>query len=444
MTQTCTTCQQPYTAQDRFCGGCGTQLAPRDQVSLVPGSLVLDGRFRIDRELGQGGMGAVYKATDVRLNRVCALKILLPELTSHPTARRRMDQEARALARIEHPNVVQVRNVFDHAGQLAIELEYMPGGELGKLIGNGGMSEAKALWLMSQILSGLHAIHCAGLVHRDVKAANVLLTAEGVPKLSDLGVARDAAAQERTTVGAVLGSLEAMAPEQIQGLGVDARSDVYACGILLFQLLTARLPLSATTEIEWAQAHIRGRPDLEQLRGKASPAVHQVIARALAKDPRQRPASALAMKQELDAIQVQAGQRAVAVSLPDRDDRHGADGTRVVQVVAWQGSTAKGQALPRHREHAKLIGVDKQNFGTLFDLRPGEQIVGRGPEAGLQVHGDGLSRRHAMLTSQPDGVWLRDLGSVNGTLLNGEKLIGAMRLEAGDVMQVGTACLKFL
>lgn len=446
MTYTCPTCQQLCSPDDRFCGRCGTPRAPTAVGPLGPGALILEGRFRIDRLLGEGGMGTVYKATDVRLNRTCALKILRPELTAHPTARRRMEQEARALARIEHANVVQVRNVFDHAGQLAIELEYMSGGELTKLIGTAGLSEAKALWLMSRILSGLQAIHDAGLVHRDLKAENVLLTADGVPKLTDLGVARDSTAGERTTVGAVLGTLETMAPEQIQGLGVDARADLYSAGILLFQLLTGALPLRGATQLEWAQAHVHGKPDLERLRGKASPAVQQLIARAMAKAAQDRPPSAQAMKAELDRIQEQLAQRPPPVPqhVPASPRPAPVEATRAVQIAAWQGPTAKGQALPQRREKAKMIGVDERNFGQVFDLQPGEQVIGRGADAGLQVHGDGVSRSHAVVTSQADGVWLRDLGSVNGTLLNGSRLLGAVRLDPGDVVQVGTASLKFL
>lgn len=442
MTYSCPTCHQLNSPDDRFCGRCGTPTAPAPAGPLGPGALILEGRFRIERLLGEGGMGAVYKATDVRLNRVCALKILLPDLSAHPTARRRMEQEARALARIEHANVVQVRNVFDHAGQLAIELEYMSGGELTRLIGTTGLSEAKALWLMSRILAGLQAIHDAGLVHRDLKAENVLLTADGVPKLTDLGVARDATAGEHTRVGAVLGTLESMAPEQIQGLGVDARADLYSAGILLFQLLTGTLPLRGATQMEWAHAHVHGKPELERLRGKASPAVQQVIARALAKSPQDRPLSAQAMKAELDRIQEQLAQRPPPVPVSPRPAP--VEATRAVQIAAWQGPTAKGQALAQRREKAKLIGVDERNFGQVFDLQPGEQVIGRGTDAGLQVHGDGVSRSHAVLTSQADGVWLRDLGSVNGTLLNGSRVLGAVRLDPGDLVQVGTASLKFL
>lgn len=395
-------------------------------------------------------MGAVYKATDVRLNRLCALKILLPELTAHSSARRRMEQEARALARIEHPNVVQLRNVFDHAGQLAIELEFMSGGELTRLIGTAGLSEAKALFLMSRILSGLQAIHDAGLVHRDLKAENVLLTADGVPKLTDLGVARDATAGEYTCVGAVLGTLETMAPEQIQGLGVDARADLYSAGILFFQLLTGTLPLQGNTQLEWAQAHVHAKPNLDPLRGKASPAVQQIIARALAKTPGERPQSAQAMKAELDRLHEQLAHRPVSAPVPVPLSAQASarpamvESTRAVQVAAWQGPTAHGPALAHRRERAKLIGVDERNFGQVFDLQPGEQVLGRGADAALQVHGDGVSRNHAVLTSQADGVWLRDLGSVNGTLLNGRRVQGAVRLNAGDVLQVGSVSLKFL
>lgn len=439
-TLACPHCQSPADCESVFCGNCGTRLAGVSHPSLIsrgtlqPGDLVVGGRFRIERLLGAGGMGSVYRANDVRLNRACALKILLPELTAHPTARRRMEQEARALARIEHPNVVQVRNSFDDNGLLVIELELVTGGDLAARIATGGMGEAKALPLMVQILSGLQAIHEAGLVHRDLKAENVLLTADGVPKVTDLGVARDAMAVDRTTVGARLGTLETMAPEQIQGLEVDARADVYAAGILLFQMVTGRLPLQGTNELEWAMAHMQQAPNLTLLRGKASPKTERLIARALAKLPQERPASAAHMRVEVERIQQHIAR---AFAAPP------AEATRAVPMHAVN-SPMPHSTLRASSISAKLLGVDSANFPEVFALRMGEQRVGRGAETEVRIRGEGVSREHAIVICQPDGVWIRDLGSINGVLVNGERLHGATRLEPGATIQMGAATLKLL
>ncbi len=298
----CGHCDRTNEPEAIFCGGCGQRLdAPAGEHAYHVGAVVAGGRYRLEALLGVGGMGTVYKATDLSLERLCALKLLNPELTSHPTARRRMEQEARILARISHRNVVQVRNIFEDDDTLVIELEFVAGGDLTGQIPAGGMSESDACRWMSGILDGLQALHDSGLVHRDMKPDNVLVDAKGVPKVTDLGVARDASAREKTRLGTVLGTLEYMSPEQIQGMAVDARADIYACGIILFRLLTGDLPFHATSEFEWQEAHVRKPPDFGQLRerGDVSPGLMQVLERALAKRPEARFASAQQMKAAL-------------------------------------------------------------------------------------------------------------------------------------------------
>ncbi len=301
----CPRCQHLNPTGWATCQRCGSMLPTNDAdeeiPAFAPGAIVGEGRYRVDVLLGEGGMGSVYKATDLRLGRLVALKVLRPELTAHPTARRRMEQEARALARIEHPNVVQVRNVFEHEGLLAMELEYMSGGDLLARIPQGGMAEVTALSLFRSVLAGLQAIHDAGLIHRDIKPDNVLLSADGTPKVTDLGVARDPTAREKTKLGAALGTVEYMAPEQVQGEPVDARCDVYSAGLVLYRMLTGRLPYRANSDLDWQIAHVREAPDLDALQGKCAPHVVEVIARSLAKERDERWQSARELDLALDA-----------------------------------------------------------------------------------------------------------------------------------------------
>lgn len=313
----CSNCHLVNDADSIFCGRCGQQLdAPTTDSSFHVGAVVADGRYRLDALLGVGGMGTVYKATDLSLKRSCALKLLNPELTSHPTARRRMEQEARILARISHHNVVQVRNIFTDDETLVMELEYVAGGDLSGIIRPGGMEESEARRWMVGILDGLQALHDSGLVHRDVKPDNVLVDGNGIPKVTDLGIARDSTAREKTQLGTVLGTLEYMSPEQIQGIGVDARADIYACGIMLFRMLSGELPFNATSEFEWQEAHVRKAPDFRRLlsRRRISDGLLAVLKKAMAKDPAARFASAKQMKAALTAAAQPVAPQAAKVS----------------------------------------------------------------------------------------------------------------------------------
>ncbi len=298
----CDHCHHPNEVDAVFCGACGQQLhAATTEGAFHVGAVVADGRYRLDTLLGVGGMGTVYKATDLSLERTCALKVLNPELTSHPTARRRMEQEARILARISHNNVVQVRNIFTDDGVLVMELEFVARGDLSGLIGPDGMPEPEVKRWMAGILDGLQALHGHGLIHRDMKPDNVLVDSDNVPKVTDLGVARDASAREKTRLGTVLGTLEYMSPEQIQGLAVDARADIYACGVMMFHMLSGELPYNATSEFEWQEAHVRKEPDFDRLVARSSPSAGllAVLKRAMEKDPKGRFASAREMKDAL-------------------------------------------------------------------------------------------------------------------------------------------------
>ena len=156
---------------------------------FAPGTLLAHGRYRVDRVLGEGGMGAVYAATELALKRPVALKVLLPELSAHPTARARMEAEAQAMARLNSPHVVRVHTVFDEGGLLVIDLEFMAGGSLEGQLRGGPIDPATARQWLGQVLLGLDALHKAGLVHRDLKPANVLVDSDGVLKVTDLGIA---------------------------------------------------------------------------------------------------------------------------------------------------------------------------------------------------------------------------------------------------------------
>ncbi len=280
------------------CDRCGVSMkadVPPDGAAvagaeLAPG-LVVDGRYEIEALIGRGGMAVVYAAVDRRLKRRVALKILGSELLHHPTARARMETEAAALARVVHPNVLQIYNVFDHAGLLVLELELVTGGTLATKIPRGGMPAADAVRVMSAILSGLAAIHAEGLVHRDIKPGNILMMPSGVPKIADLGVARDALGRGATKTGALLGTPAYMSPEQSRARPdqpVDARSDVYACGIVLYEMLAGAAPFDSDSDFDLMAAQVNDPPDFGRIGADVPAEVVGALRRALEKDPGRR------------------------------------------------------------------------------------------------------------------------------------------------------------
>ena len=296
----CLRCGAPVAATSPAHNQAGASSETPDQPTDLSGQSLGGGRYLIVQQLGVGGMGTVYRATDTRLRRDVALKVLHAELVAHPTAKRRMVQEAEALARIEHENVVRMFDVFDEGPMLAMVLELITGGDLTAMVRPGGLSEPAATAVLRGMLAGLQAIHDGGLVHRDVKPANVLLSPQGVPKIVDLGIAQDVQAKEKTQLGARLGTPDYMSPEQVQGLRVDRRADIYAAGMVFYELLTGRKPYDATTDFDIAAAHVRVPANMEALASKASPAAQALVAKALAKNPDDRFESAAAMSAALD------------------------------------------------------------------------------------------------------------------------------------------------
>lgn len=336
----CVHCGHPNPVEAKFCGGCGARTVA---TGFGIGATVAGGRYRIESLLGEGGMGTVWRAVDTALDRTVALKCLNADLTAHPTARRRMEQEARILARVEHPNIVQVRNVFEEAGVLVMELEYVAGGDLESRVKPGGLADGEVLRLIMKVLEGLEAIHNASLIHRDVKPANVLLDAAGEPKITDLGVAHDPTARAKTKHGATLGTPAYMSPEQVKGLAPDVRSDLYAVGVMCYQLLSGQLPFGGDSEFDVAAAHIHQAPDLALLARRARPEAVAWVARALAKDPASRWQSAKEMRAA--AAEIVTGQRSAAP--PSAEHKQVPPPPPAAPKVAPQQPPSSPPAVPR-------------------------------------------------------------------------------------------------
>jgi serine/threonine protein kinase/tetratricopeptide (TPR) repeat protein len=259
------------------------------------------GHYAITGKLGEGGMGIVYAARDERLERTVALKTMA--LPGDDTARRRFWREARAAASVNHPNICQLYDVGEESGELFIAMELLQGEPLSERLRRDSMSVSETLPIASGILAALSALHTRGILHRDLKPSNVFLTPHGV-KLLDFGLARTEApeslgsATELTRTGMMMGTPRYMAPEQITGDVVDARSDLFAAGAILFEMLAGRPAFGGRNAVEILHATLHEQPPA--LTGSAAvAAVDRVIRRALAKRPAERPASADAMAEEL-------------------------------------------------------------------------------------------------------------------------------------------------
>jgi eukaryotic-like serine/threonine-protein kinase len=255
---------------------------------------LLDGRYAVTARIAHGGMATVYLALDTRLDRQVALKVMHAELARDDEFVRRFIGEAKSVARLSHQNVVAVFDQGADGPFLYLAMEYVPGRTLKEVLRERGrFTPAAALDIMTGVLDGLAAAHTSGIVHRDVKPENVLLTADGRLKVADFGLARAQAAAGHTRTGLLIGTVAYLPPEQVTGEATGPRSDVYSAGVMLFELLTGRQPFTADTPIAVAYQHVnRDVPVPSSLVPGIPPAVDQLVLAATSRDPALRPADA--------------------------------------------------------------------------------------------------------------------------------------------------------
>lgn len=270
---------------------------------------VLAGRYEIGAVLGRGGMAEVRAGWDRRLGRAVAVKTLLPGLAEQPTIRQRFEGEARAAARLAHPNAVAVFDVGEERGVPFLVMEQVVGPTLEEEMRGGPLDAGRLRRLGEELLGALGAAHSAGLVHRDVKPANVLMAPDGSAKLGDFGIAKavvdeeDPALQvDHTTTGQMIGTAAYMAPERLAGRPATVQSDIYAVGVVLYEGLTGARPFAAPTPIAMVRAIDQASPaPLRDCCPGLDPALAAAVERAMARNPDDRFASAAAMSAALRA-----------------------------------------------------------------------------------------------------------------------------------------------
>jgi serine/threonine protein kinase len=263
------------------------------------------GRYEIRAELGRGGMATVYHGYDPRFEREVAVKVLPSELLhSDPQFKLRFEREAKIIAQLEHPSIVPVYDVGDEGGQPYFVMRYMNGGSLSERIKEKVMSIEEAAKILGYIAPGLDEAHSKGIVHRDLKPSNILFDGKGTPYISDFGIAKISRAQVSNVTGSgIIGTPAYMAPEQASGETVDGRSDIYALGIILFEMLTGRQPYEADTPMAIAIKHITDPvPHILEANPNLPPEVEEIIQVAMAKSKEDRFSSAVEMVDALKAV----------------------------------------------------------------------------------------------------------------------------------------------
>ena len=305
---------------------------------MLPSGSVL-GRYEIKSLLGQGGMGAVYRAADTSLGRDVALKVLDPLVAGDPERVHRFLQEARAASALNHPNIIAIHEAGEAAGTRFIATELVDGRTLREIIQKGPLPAAEALAIASQAASALAAAHAAGIVHRDIKPENIMVRPDGYVKVLDFGLAKltDSSASGahaardpaetmlQTTAGVIMGTVAYMSPEQARALRVDARSDCYSLGAVLFELLTGRQPFTGATGTDVMVAILERDAPLDVLRREGLPAqLVWVLAKALEKNPDLRHQSAVDLRVDLERVQRDIATGAVYGGGEGGDDRPGA------------------------------------------------------------------------------------------------------------------------
>ena len=365
--------------------------------------------LKILSQLGEGGMGTVYKALDERLGRTVAVKVLAGHLAGDKAFVARFLREAQYLAKVRHDSLVTIYDVVTTGFTPYFVMEHVDGSTLAEHLARRGRLPWNGAWgLLDPVLSALAAVHAAGLVHRDLKPGNILLDGEGRPKVMDFGLAKGGSDASLTQEGVILGTPEYMAPEQAKGDPVGSPADVYALGVLAYQMVSGRLPFKGANTMATLRMHCQEEaPSLAAMAPGLSPAVEAWIGRAMAKDPRERFHDAGEMRRAM--VAASGGSTTAAVQVPARPSNGrkrlwlaaGAAGLLLLLAAAWSWRKAhRPPPLPPLPE--AVLSLDGQVLrGTLLGIAPladgghrirlrvdgreREILLGEGQEASLSL-----------------------------------------------------------
>ena len=382
------------------------------------------GHYRIEAKLGEGGMGVVYRAFDTHLDRPVAIKILRFDATTDAERRRRFQQEAKAASALNHPNIIHIYDISSSGGTDYIAMEFVDGKTLDQLIGNGGLALTDALKYAVQVADALARAHAAGIVHRDLKPANIIASEDGRVTLLDFGLAKltettaaadidseagtvtmTARADVQTEEGTVLGTVAYMSPEQAEGKKVDARSDIFSFGSMLYEMATGRQPFEGSNKISTLSAILHKEPPpLAEVAPDVPAELDRIISRCLRKDPGRRAQHAGDVKLALEELREDSASRKLS-----------------------QAPLAGGPAAATPKEQPALIR-------TLFGS------AGARPYRLWQVHHIGICLRCIFLVylawrfkNMTSGMWSLALFFLTFLCCTIQSLMAAVLLSAGGV-----------
>jgi serine/threonine protein kinase len=309
-------------------------------------SQILNGRYQLETLLGQGGMATVYRGRDLRLGRLVAIKVLHGHYASDDEFLQRFTHEAMSAATLSaHPHIVDVYDVGEDGDSYYIVMELIEGNDLKAIIEQEAPLDAeRAIQIAVQVAAGLEYAHRRGLVHRDIKPQNILLSPDGQVHIADFGIAKSHLSTAVTRTGIAFGTADYISPEQAQGLDATPQSDIYSLGIVLYEMLTGQLPFTGTSPMAVALQHIQQPPrPPRQLNAAIPPALEALVLRAIAKDSHQRPASASAFAQELRNLQSGHVQQTIMAPMSRQQP---ASGGRTAQSRADQPEQRAAVAHP--------------------------------------------------------------------------------------------------
>jgi dienelactone hydrolase/predicted Ser/Thr protein kinase len=312
----CSKCQFDNPDATNFCGKCGVPLTADARMAdsltktlatplpVIAKDKLIAGKYRIIEEIGRGGMGVVYKAEDIRLQRMVALKFLPPNLAGSDELRERFLIEARAAAALSHPNICVIHEVEESDERPYIAMEYVEGETLRDRIRKRSLRTESALAVAIQVAAGLEEAHHKGIVHRDIKSANIMVTAKGQAKVMDFGLAKLWGGSSLTKSQTTLGTVAYMSPEQARGEEVDGRTDLWSLGVVLYEMLTEELPFKGDRDLSIIHSIIHEDPKpIRARKPPIPPELQQIVARALKKNPASRYGSAGEMLKDLKAYE---------------------------------------------------------------------------------------------------------------------------------------------